>query len=118
MQKKELINLLNERYQNDLAQIVVSKELIFSEINNLGIEDEKEINWYVRKENGILYGYKYKPDVQVIGGFLSYYLEVKAVDEDETLIKEKDKNMDFIPKNKLIFKDDCELLKLKSDNEG
>lgn len=111
MEKKQLIQLLNERYQNNLAQIVVNKEFLFAEINNIDNVDKEQVNWYVRKENGVLYGYKYKPNVEVIGGFLSYRLEVNAVDEDEMLIKEKDKKLDFIPKNKLIFKGDLQSVK-------
>ena len=108
MEKKQLIQLLNERYQNNLAQIVVNKEFLFAEINNIGNADKEEVNWLYRKSNGLLYFYKHKPSViKTSLPFSPESYEVKRIVGDkETLLPEKDNNLSYIPKNVLIHRDD------------
>jgi len=62
-----------------------------------------EYNWIFRRNSGLLYGYVYKPGLVSDGNFIFPQIEVRPVAGDKgVLIKEKDNDLGFIPKNELI----------------
>lgn len=66
-------------------------------------KDVFEHNWLFRRSSGLLYGYTYKPGLVSDGNFIFPQIEVRPVSGDKgVLIKEKDNELGFIPKNELI----------------
>ena len=71
------------------------------------IKQLEEMNWFVRKSNGLLYYYKYKPSVENNQNMFFPSLIVTPVKGDKgKLFGEKDDTFSFIPKNVLIYRND------------
>jgi len=71
------------------------------------IKQLEEMNWFVRKSNGLLYYYKYKPSVENNQNMIFPSLIVTPVKGDKgKLFGEKDDTFSFIPKNVLIYRND------------
>lgn len=62
-----------------------------------------EYNWLLRRSDGWLYGFTYKPSLSSNGNFIFPEVVARPVSGDKgILIKEKDNELAFIPTNKLM----------------
>lgn len=83
----------------------------FSEaVNNIVskvIEEIKDMNWFVRKSDGLLYYYKYKPATINYGNYLFPQLKIIPVAGDKAILfKEANDAFGYIPKNVLMHRDE------------
>lgn len=77
------------------------------------LKETTQMNWFVRKSNGMLYYYTYKPSVVNNQNLFFPELVVTPVNGDKAkLLVEKDDTFSFIPKNILIYRND--LIKYKN----
>lgn len=98
--------------EEELNQLVEKSKSLVDEV----IKHLNDMNWFVRKSDGLLYYYKYKPHVFNKGNMFSLNVNVMPLPGDkEKIFKEENNRFGFIPKNILIHRDD--LYKYKKDKE-
>lgn len=110
--KEDVIRLIDQfKGQENELEISVKEAfgIVVNKVRELVEYVHENMNWFYRKDDGLLYFYKYKPAVRKsygISPMLSKADIITPVEDDEKVFPETNNSLGFVTKGVLMHRDD------------